>query len=70
MTTFNTYAYTDLNARGRQMRKARDTAEAEVWKLTGLMPQLAARTAPNPMNEIAKAGRRSIVRRIADFLRR
>lgn len=70
MTTFNTDAYTDLNARGRQMRKARDTAEAQVWKLTDLMPHLAARIAPDPMNDIAKAGRRSTVRRIVDYLRR
>jgi hypothetical protein len=70
MTTFNTHAYTDLNARGRQMRKARDTADAEVWKLTDLMPHLAARIAPDSINETSKSERRSTVRRIVDYLRR
>jgi hypothetical protein len=41
MTTFDTNAYTDLNARGRQMQKAREMAEAEVWKLTDLLPRWA-----------------------------
>ena len=69
MPPFNTDAYTDLNARGRQMRKARDTAEAEVWKLTGRIPHLAARIASAPRNDIAKTERRSTVRRIVDYLR-
>lgn len=70
MTTFNTDAYTDLNSRGRQMRKARDAAEAEVWKLTDRKPHLAARIAPDSMNEIAKSERRSTFRRIVDYMRR
>jgi hypothetical protein len=69
MRSFNTDAYTDLNARGRQMRKARETAEAEVWRLKDLMPHAAPPHAHYPMNEIAWAGRRSIVRRIVDYLR-
>jgi hypothetical protein len=34
MTTFNTN--TDLNARGRQMLKAREAAETQVWRLVDL----------------------------------
>jgi hypothetical protein len=70
MSTFNADAYADLNARGCQMRKARDTAEAEVWKLTDLMPRMAAPIAPDSMNDRAKSERRSTVRRIVDYLRR
>ena len=70
MTTFNTDAYIDQSARGRQMRKARDTAKAEVWKLTDRMPHLAARIAPDSMNDIAMSERRSTFRRIVDYMRR
>jgi hypothetical protein len=45
MTTFNTN--TDLNARGRQMMKAREAAETQVWRLVDLLPALFARTAPD-----------------------
>jgi hypothetical protein len=69
MTIFNTNPYTDLNARGLQMRKARDTADAEVWNLTGRLPHVAARNAPDPMIDIARTERRSTVRRIVDYLR-
>jgi hypothetical protein len=45
MTTFNTN--TDINARGRQMMKAREAAETQVWRLVDLLPALFTRTAPD-----------------------
>jgi hypothetical protein len=68
MTTFNTN--TDLNARGRQMLKAREAAETQVWRLVDLLPALVARMAPNPEREIAKAARREAARRAVDNLLR
>jgi hypothetical protein len=67
MTTFNTN--TDLNARGRQMLKAREAAETQVWRLVDLLPALFTRTAPND-REIAKAARREAARRAVDNLLR
>jgi hypothetical protein len=70
MTTFDTNAYTDLNSRGRQMQKARAMADAEVWKLTDLLPRWAGRIAPDPQKENAKAERRAAARRTVDNLLR
>lgn len=71
MTTFSTDTRTDLNARGRRMQKARQMAEAQVWRLTDLIPALWARsTALDPEREIAKAARREAARRAADNLLR
>jgi hypothetical protein len=47
MTTFTTN--TDLNARGTQMLKARETAETQVWRMVDLLPALFTRMAPHPM---------------------
>ena len=69
MTTFNTNT-TDLNARGRQMQKAREMAEAQVWRLTDMIPSFMTRMQPNPEKEIAKAERRYAARRAADNLLR
>ena len=69
MTTFNTNT-TDLNARGRQMQKAREMAEAQVWRLTDLIPTFFSHHAPDPQREIAKAERREAARRAADNLLR
>ena len=70
MPPFHTDAYTDLNARGRLMRKARDTAEAEVWKLTDLLPRWFVRMAPDPMKGSARAERRVAAPRTDDTLPR
>lgn len=70
MTTYNTNLTSDLNARGRQMQKARHVAEVQVWRLTDLIPALWARTALDPQQEIAKAARREAARRAADNLLR
>lgn len=70
MTSFYNDPYTDLNARGRQMRRARDTAEAEVWKFTDLLPRWFVRMAPDPAKRTAKAERRTAVRRTDDTLPR
>jgi hypothetical protein len=68
MTTFTTN--TDLNARGRQMQKAREKAEAQVWRLTDLIPTYFSRHALDPEAEIAKAARREAARRAVDNLLR
>jgi hypothetical protein len=68
MTTFNTN--TDLNARGRQMQKVRETAETQVWRLFDRLPALVARMAPNPEREIEKAAHRAAARRTVDNLLR
>ena len=64
MSRYDTY--TDLNARGRQMQKAREVAETQVWRLVDSLPALFARMAPNPQREIAKAARREAARRAVD----
>jgi hypothetical protein len=68
MTTFNTN--TDLNARGRQMLKAREAAETQVWRLVDMIPAVFARTAPDGREELAKAARREAHRRSVDNLMR
>jgi hypothetical protein len=68
MTTFNTN--TDINARGRQMMKAREAAETQVWRLVDLLPALFTRTAPDGRAELAKAARREAARRNVDNLLR
>jgi hypothetical protein len=68
MTTFNTN--TDLNARGRQMMKAREAAETEVWRLVDLLPALFTRTASDGQKELEKAARREAARRAVDNLMR
>jgi hypothetical protein len=68
MTTFNTN--TDINARGRKMIKARETAEMQVWRLIDLLPALFTRTAPDGQKELEKAARREAARRAVDNLLR
>ena len=68
MTTFNTN--TDLSARGRQMQKARETAQTQVWRLIDSLPQLYARTASDGQDELDKAARREAARRAVDNLLR
>jgi hypothetical protein len=68
MTTFNTN--TDINARGRKMIKAREAAEAQVWRLVDLLPALFTRTAPDGQKELEKAARREAARRAVDNLLR
>jgi hypothetical protein len=68
MTTFNTN--TDLNARGRQILKARETAETQVWRLVDMLPAMLARTAPDGREELQKAARREAHRRSVDNLLR
>jgi hypothetical protein len=68
MTTFNTN--TDLNARARQMIKAREAAETQVWRLVDLLPALFARTASDGQKETEKAARREAARRAVDNLMR
>ncbi|WP_298841747.1 hypothetical protein [uncultured Roseobacter sp.] len=68
MTTFNTN--TDLNARGHQMQKARDTTETQVWRLIDMLRSLLARTAADGEKEIAKTTRREAHRRNVDNLLR
>jgi hypothetical protein len=72
MTTFNTNTdlNADLNARGRQMMKAREAAETQVWRLVDLLPALFTRTAPDGQREMAKAARREAARRNVDNLLR
>jgi len=68
MTTLNTN--TDLNARGRQMMKARQAAETQVWRMIDMLPALFTRTAPDGQKELAKAARREAARRSVDNLLR
>ena len=68
MTTFNTN--TDLSARGRQMQKVLETAQAQVWRLIDSLPQLFARTASDGQDELDKAARREAARRAVDNLLR
>jgi len=68
MTTLNTN--TDLNARGRQMMKARQAAETQVWRMIDMLPALFTRTAPDWQKELAKAARREAARRSVDNLLR
>ncbi|MCU4654465.1 hypothetical protein N8I71_16615 [Roseibacterium sp. SDUM158016] len=68
MTTFNTN--TDLNARGRQMQKAREAAETQVWRLVDMIPAFFARTAPDGRKELEKTARREAARRSVDNLLR
>jgi hypothetical protein len=68
MTTFNTN--TDLNARGRQMMKAREAAESQVWRLVDLLPAVFTRSAPDGRKELEKAARREAARRAVDNLLR
>jgi homospermidine synthase len=68
MTTFTTN--TDLNARGTQMLKARETAETQVWRMVDLLPALFTRTAPDGDKALAKAARREAARRSVDNLLR
>jgi hypothetical protein len=68
MTTFNTN--TDLNARGRQMMKAREAAETQVWRLVDLLPALFTRTAPDGQKELERAARHEAARRSVDDLMR
>jgi hypothetical protein len=72
MTTFttNTAPNTDLNARGRQLAKARTEAEAQVWSLLNGLPKLFARTPVDPARALAKMERREAARRAADNLLR
>jgi hypothetical protein len=68
MTTFTTN--TDLNARGTQMLKARETAETQVWRMVDLLPALFTRTVPDGDKALAKAARREAARRSVDNLLR
>jgi len=68
MTTFNTN--TDLNARGRQMMKAREAAEAQFRRLVDLLPALFTRTAPDGQKELERAARREAARRSVENLLR
>lgn len=70
MTTFDTNANTaDLNARGRRLLRARDATDAQVWRLTDLIPVAFARfVTPDPVETIAKAERREAARRAVDTL--
>lgn len=70
MTTFNTNTNTDLNARGRQVQKAVEAAETQVWRLLDGLPALFTRKAPNPEHEIERAARREAARRAVDNLLR
>jgi len=70
MTSFTTNARTDLNIRGHRMRKARETAESQVWRLTDLIPTLVAGIPPHAEEAIAKAARREAARRSVDNLLR
>ncbi|WP_044043238.1 hypothetical protein [Octadecabacter antarcticus] len=72
MTTFNTNTHlnADLNARGRQMAKARDAAEALVLRLVSGLPALFARRPVGPAAILAKAERREAARRAVDNLLR
>ncbi len=63
MTTFHTDPYSDLNARGRLMRKTRDMAEADVWKLTDLLPRLFVRMVPYSLKDFANSKHRAAARR-------
>lgn len=68
MTTFDINT-ADLNARGLRLLKARDAADAQVWRLTDLIPMAFARfVAPDPVETIARAARREAARRAADNL--
>jgi len=68
MTTFNTNS--ELNARGRQMMKARDLVEAQVWRLVDLLPAVFTRSAPDGQTELEKIARREAARRAVDNLLR
>ncbi|GEM_PF-6508244 len=68
MTTLNTN--TDLNARGRQMMKARQAAETQVWRMIDMLPALFTRTAPDGQKELERAARREAARRSVDNLLR
>jgi len=68
MTTFNTN--TDINARGRQMMKAHEAAERQVWRLIDLLPTLFTRIAPDGQKELETAARREAARRSVDKLLR
>lgn len=70
MTTFNTNSNTDLNARGRQMMKALEAAETQVWHLVDVLPALFTRTALDGQKELEKATRREAARRAVDNLMR
>ena len=74
MTTFSTNTHadlnTDLNARGLQLLKDRERAEAHVWRLTDMISAFVVRMRPDPEQEIAKAARREAARRAVDNLLR
>lgn len=70
MTTFNTNTDTDLNARGRQLAKARETAQAQVWRLVSGLPALFTRHPVDPAEHIARIERREAARRAVDNLLR
>jgi hypothetical protein len=70
MTTLTTNTRTDINARGRQMQKARAIAEGLVWRLARLIQAFWMRFTIDPQEEVAKAERREVARRTVDNLLR
>jgi hypothetical protein len=59
----------NLNARGRRLLKAQDTANAQIWCLTHLISLAVARfVTPDPAREIVKVERREAARRAVDNL--
>lgn len=68
MTTFDTR--TDLNARGRRMPEARETAESRARRLIESLPSLLTRNAPDGRGELARAARRKAAPRAVDNLMR
>lgn len=72
MTTFNTNTdlTADLTARGRQLAKTRDAAEAQIWRLVSGLPALFTRRAVDPAEQIARNERREAARRAVDNLLR
>jgi len=68
MTTFATD--TSPKSLGRQMQKAREMVEAQLWRLTAAVPALLMRMRPDPGELIAKAARREAARRAVDNLLR
>lgn len=70
MTRHDTHHRSDLNARGRQMQNRRRMAEADVWKLTDILPRLFVRMARAPKQHSVRTGRVAAERRsILDLLR-
>jgi len=58
-----------LNARGRRLLKALDAANAQIRRLTGLIPLAVVRfVVPDPAREIVKVERREAARRAVDNL--